>query len=63
MEDEIAGLLGGRAVEELPCGSVATGAANDLERATALAQAMVTSGSTPRSTASWTAPRKERRRC
>jgi cell division protease FtsH len=42
MEDEIAGLLGGRAVEELLCGSVTTGAANDLQRATALAQAMVT---------------------
>ncbi|MEE8346621.1 MAG: AAA family ATPase, partial [Dehalococcoidia bacterium] len=42
IEDEIAGLLGGRATEELLCGSVTTGAANDLERATALARAMVT---------------------
>ena len=42
LEDEIAGLLGGRAVEELLCGSITTGAANDLERATALARAMVT---------------------
>jgi cell division protease FtsH len=42
LEEEIAGLMGGRAVEELLCGSVTTGAANDLERATALARAMVT---------------------
>jgi cell division protease FtsH len=41
-EDEIAGLLGGRAAEELNCGGTTTGAANDLERATALARAMVT---------------------
>ena len=42
MEDEIAGLMGGRAAEELLHCSVTTGAANDLQRATALAQAMVT---------------------
>ena len=42
MEDEIAGLMGGRAAEELLRCSVTTGAANDLERATALARAMVT---------------------
>ncbi|MCH8919752.1 MAG: ATP-dependent zinc metalloprotease FtsH [Chloroflexi bacterium] len=42
LEEEIAGLMGGRAVEELLCGSITTGAANDLERATALARAMVT---------------------
>jgi cell division protease FtsH len=41
-EDEIAGLLGGRAAEELHCGGITTGAANDLERATSLARAMVT---------------------
>ena len=41
-EEEIAGLLGGRAAEELNCGGITTGAANDLERATALARAMVT---------------------
>ncbi len=42
IEDEIAGLLGGRVAEELLCGSITTGAANDLERASALARAMVT---------------------
>ena len=41
-EDEIAGLVGGRAAEELFCGGITTGAANDLERATGLARAMVT---------------------
>ena len=41
-EDEIAGLVGGRAAEELFCGGITTGAANDLQRATALARAMVT---------------------
>ena len=42
LEDEIAGLFGGRVAEELLCVSVTTGAANDLQRASALAQAMVT---------------------
>ena len=41
-DDEIAGLLGGRAAEELQLGGITTGAANDLERATGLARAMVT---------------------
>jgi cell division protease FtsH len=41
-EDEIVGLLGGRAAEELVFKRITTGAANDLERATALARAMVT---------------------
>ena len=41
-EDELASLLGGRAAEELIFNRITTGAANDLERATKLARAMVT---------------------
>jgi cell division protease FtsH len=41
-EDEIASLLAGRAAEEVVFKQVTTGAANDLERATAIAQQMVT---------------------
>jgi cell division protease FtsH len=41
-EDEIVGLLGGRAAEEVIFKQVTTGASNDLERATELARAMVT---------------------
>jgi cell division protease FtsH len=41
-EDEIVGLLGGRAAEEIIFEQVTTGAANDLERATELARSMVT---------------------
>lgn len=41
-EDELAGLLGGRAAEELVFSDVTTGASNDLERATRLARKMVT---------------------
>jgi cell division protease FtsH len=41
-EDEIVGLLGGRAAEEIIFKRITTGAANDLERATKLARAMVT---------------------
>ncbi len=41
-EDEIAGLLGGRAAEEIVFDEVTTGASNDLERVTGLARDMVT---------------------
>ncbi len=41
-ESEIMGLLGGRAAEEIIFNRITTGAANDLERATRLARAMIT---------------------
>jgi cell division protease FtsH len=41
-EDEMAGLLGGRASEELVFGDVTTGAKNDIKRATDIARAMIT---------------------
>jgi cell division protease FtsH len=41
-EDEIVGLLGGRAAEEIILNHITTGAANDLERATELARSMIT---------------------
>ena len=41
-EDQLAGLLGGRVAEEITFEEVTTGAANDLERVTKLAKAMVT---------------------
>jgi cell division protease FtsH len=40
--DRLAGLLGGRAAEEIVWGDVSTGASNDLERVTQLARSMVT---------------------
>jgi cell division protease FtsH len=42
LEDTIVGLLGGRAAEVLTFDRITTGAANDLERATSIARAMVT---------------------
>ena len=42
LEAMIIGFLGGRAAEELKFDSITTGAANDIERATALARNMVT---------------------
>jgi len=41
LEDKISSLLGGRASEEVVFGTVSTGAANDLERATEIARSMV----------------------
>lgn len=42
IENKIATLTGGRAAEELTAGMITTGAANDIEQATALARAMIT---------------------
>lgn len=42
LRDQIAVLLGGRAAENIVYGDVSSGAANDLERATAIARSMVT---------------------
>ncbi|MFR1808570.1 MAG: ATP-dependent zinc metalloprotease FtsH, partial [Pygmaiobacter massiliensis] len=42
MEDEIVILLGGRVAEHLVLDDISTGASNDLQRATAIARAMVT---------------------
>ena len=42
LRGQIATLLGGRAAEEIVFGSITTGAANDLQRATDLAERMVT---------------------
>ena len=41
LENKIATLTGGRAAEEIVFGSITTGAANDIEKATKLARAMV----------------------
>ena len=41
MMDRIAGLLGGRAAEQLVLGDISTGASNDISRATQLARKMV----------------------
>jgi cell division protease FtsH len=43
LQAQIATLLGGRSAEEVVFGSITTGAANDLQRATELAEQMVTS--------------------
>ena len=42
LRDMLVSLLGGRAAEEIVFGNVTTGAANDIEKATAIARAMVT---------------------
>lgn len=40
--DDLSGMLGGRAAEEIVFGDITTGASNDLERVTDLARSMVT---------------------
>ena len=40
--DKMAGLMGGRAAEEIVVGSISTGASNDLKQATEIARMMVT---------------------
>ena len=42
LRNNIVGLLGGRAAEEIFFGDVTTGASNDIEKATAIAQNMIT---------------------
>ena len=41
MLDRVAGLLGGRAAEEMMLGDISTGASSDIQRATAIARKMV----------------------
>ena len=49
MLEQVAGLLGGRAAEELMLGDISTGASSDIKRATAIARKMVgTYGMSPR---------------
>ena len=42
LEDQIATMMGGRAAERLMCGTISTGAVDDIQRATQLARRMVT---------------------
>jgi len=42
LEDMLVSIFGGRAAEEIVFGSVTTGAANDIEKATSIARAMIT---------------------
>jgi cell division protease FtsH len=42
LEDQIATMMGGRAAERLMCGTISTGAVDDIQRATQLAKRMVT---------------------
>ena len=42
LTEQVAVCLGGRVAEQLMLGDISTGASNDLERATAIARAMVT---------------------
>src|SRR4029079_5113968 len=41
LEDQIATMMGGRAAERLMCGTISTGAVDDIQRATQLAKRMV----------------------
>jgi cell division protease FtsH len=41
LEDQIAIMMGGRAAEQLMCGTISTGAVDDIQRATDLARRMV----------------------
>ncbi|HEY3819034.1 MAG TPA: ATP-dependent zinc metalloprotease FtsH [Polyangiaceae bacterium] len=41
LDDRLCVLLGGRSAEEIACGTISTGAQDDLERATAIAKQMV----------------------
>lgn len=41
IQNKIATLTGGRAAEEIACGTITTGASNDIEQATNLARAMI----------------------
>jgi cell division protease FtsH len=42
LEDQIATMMGGRAAERLMCGTISSGAVDDIQRATQLARRMVT---------------------
>ncbi len=42
MIEQIATLTGGRAAEEVACGTITSGASNDIEKATKMARAMIT---------------------
>ncbi len=42
LEAQLVTYMGGRAAEEIKCGTITTGAANDIEQATKIARAMVT---------------------
>jgi len=42
LEDRLAVILGGRAAEQVVCGSISTGASDDIQRASELARRMVT---------------------
>ena len=53
MLDQVAGLLGGRAAEEMMLGDISTGASSDIQRATAIARKMVGTTACPPKWAAW----------